>query len=119
MDMRRSVGRDRSTLEAVMVELAAVQGADGRFDRFVAQVRRLVDAACSDEFLARPATEGLARAIQGAELIRHSTPEVADAFIVTRLGGTEAAPASMFGTLVPSITKATADRIVQRVQVTR
>ena len=38
-----------------------------------------------DEYLARPASEALARAIQGAELIRHSTGEVIDGFMATRL----------------------------------
>ena len=119
MDVRRSILKDRSTLDAVMAELAVVQGADARVDRFVAHAHRLVDAACTDEFFARAATEALARAIQAAELIRHSTPEVADAFIATRLAASDAGPGSMFGTLGMSISKSSADRIVERAKVMR
>ena len=117
MDVRRSIVKDRATLDAVKAELAELQGADARFDRFAAQAVRLAERACDEEFVARAATEALARAIQGAELIRHSTPEVADAFIATRLGGAEGGSGSMFGTLAMAVTKATAHRIVERAQV--
>jgi len=119
MDVRRSILKDRATLDAVKAELAAVQGADARFDHFVAQAHRLAERACDEEFLARAATEALARAIQGAELIRHSTPEVADAFIATRLAAMGWAAGSMSGTLAASISKSTADRIVERAKVAR
>lgn len=117
MDVRRSVLKDHSTLDAVMADLALVRGADARLDRFVTHVQRLVEAACDDEFFARTATDALARVLQGAELIRHSTTEVADAFMATRLGGTEGAAGSMLGTMGMSISKATADRIVDRANV--
>jgi putative acyl-CoA dehydrogenase len=119
MDVRRSILKDRSTLDAVKAELAAVHGADARFDHFVARAHGLAEQACDDEFLARAATEALARSIQGAELIKHSTPEVADAFIATRLAGMGCASGSMFGTLAASISKSTGDRIVERAKVAR
>ena len=114
MDVRRAVLKDPSTLEAVMAELAPVRGADARFDRFVVSARAMAEEACKEEFLARAATEMLARAIQGAELLKHSTQEVADAFIAARLGGS---PGSMFGTM-GFISKMNADRIVARARVT-
>ena len=120
MDVRRSMLKDRTTLDAVADALAAVQGADARFDRFVAHTRHVAERACDDEFLARAATEMLARALQGVELIRYSTPAVAEAFISTRLGGTDGAWGSMFGSLGTtgtSISKSTAHRIVERAQV--
>ena len=119
MDVRRSIRKDRSTLDVVKAELATVRGADGRFDRFVDHALRLAEQACAEEFLARAATEMLARALQGAELIRHSAPEVAEAFIATRLSGNDGAAGSMFGTMATSVSKATAHRIVERASVVR
>jgi putative acyl-CoA dehydrogenase len=116
VDVRRAIVKDRSTLDAVMAELSSVQGADSRFDRFVKRAHALAEEACADEFVARAATEALARAIQGAELIRHSPQEVADAFIATRIGG-DAVPGSMFGTMTRPMSKAIADRIVGRARV--
>ena len=117
MDVRRAILKDRATLDAVMADIADLRGADAGFDRFVTRALALVDAACGEEFLARAATEALARAIQGAELIRHSTQEVADAFIATRLGGAQHDPGAMFGTMGMAISKSAADRIVERAQV--
>ena len=119
MDVRRAIMKDRSTLDAVMNELAMVKGADERFDRFVAQAGRLAELACDDEFLARHATEALSRAIQGAELLRHASQDVADAFIATRLGGAAGPSASMFGAMGFPLGKAAADRIVDRARVIR
>ncbi|HVE49843.1 MAG TPA: acyl-CoA dehydrogenase family protein [Casimicrobiaceae bacterium] len=115
MDVRRAIVKDRFALDAVLAEIGEVRGADARFDRFVTHTHRLLDQACNDEFLTRAATESLARAISGAELIKHSTKEVAETFISTRLDGN--AWGSMFGTLGMSIDKATADRIVERARV--
>ena len=63
--------------------------------------------------------EAIARAVQGAELLRHSTGDVVDAFMGTRLGGLTSHWGTMFGTMGPSISKAQADRIVERAQVAR
>lgn len=69
-----------------------------------------------DEFLARPVTEALARAIQGAELLRHSTGDVVEAFLASRLGS---GWGSLFGSIDGGLTKAQADRIVDRARVAR
>ena len=118
MDVRRAILKDRSSLDAVLSDLAAARGGDARFDRFVAHAQRLADAACDEEYLARAATESLAHAIQGAELIAHSTPEVAEAFIATRLG-TDFASGSMFGAMGASVSQASARRIAERAHVVR
>jgi len=70
-----------------------------------------------DEFLARPASEAMARAIQGAELLRHSTPDVIDAFMSTRLTAVAAGSGALMGTLGQSVSKAQANRIVKRARV--
>ncbi len=66
-----------------------------------------------------PAAEAIARSLQGAELLRHSTPEVIDVFMKTRLGGTVNCWGTMFGTLGPGVRQAQADIIVERARVTR
>ncbi|MDB5856563.1 MAG: acyl-CoA dehydrogenase [Ramlibacter sp.] len=115
MDVRRAMRKDAACREALLQDLHAVRGQHKAFDAFVAGLGPLVDAMLDDEFLARPASEALARAIQGAELLRHSTPEVIDAFMRTRLAGGSA----MFGSLGAAVGKAQADAIVDRAQVAR
>ncbi len=122
MDVRRAAQKDRRTLEAFISEVSAVKGSDRRFDAFVSQTERLLHQACDDEFLARPAAEAMARALQGSELMKHSTREVSDAFIATRLGdatGTSITAGSMFGTMGTVVSRANADHIVDRARVIR
>jgi putative acyl-CoA dehydrogenase len=114
MDVRRALRRDASCREALFAQFQAVAGQHAGYDAFVARLHPLVDAMLDDEFLARPACEALARAIQGAELLRYSTPDVIGAFMASRLGG---ASASLFGGL--GIGKASADAIVERARVAR
>ena len=118
MDVRRAILKDRSTLDSLIADLADVRGADARYDRFVVRATVLAQRACDDEFYARAATEALARAIQGAELLRHSVQPVTDAFIATRLGASDGASA-MFGALDTPMSKRDADRIVERAHVVR
>ncbi len=68
-----------------------------------------------DEYVAQLITEALARAIQGAELIRHSENAVVDAFMATRLG--DGGWGATLGTLPAGIPKAQADAIVDQAQV--
>jgi len=77
----------------------------------------LVREAVAEEFLARPMTEAVARALQGAELLRHSAPEVADVFLATRSPSPPGAWGSHYGTLARITTPAVATRIAQRAMV--
>jgi len=116
MDVRRSLRREAACREAVLHELRSVRGEHRGFDAFVDRLPARIDALLDDEFLARPASEALARALQGVQLLRHSTPEVVDAFMGSRLaagGGS----GSLFGTLDAGLGKAQADAIVNRAQV--
>ncbi len=119
MDVRRAMLQDPNCRDALFAELADVQGQDARFDGFVNAMGPLLDEMQQEEFLARPATEVVARALQGAELLRHSTPEVIDVFMKTRLGGGTNHWGVMFGTLGPGVRQAQADRIVDRACVKR
>lgn len=119
MDVRRAMQKDAACRDALFAELADVRGQDARFDSYVNAMGPLLDEMLQDEFLARPASEAIARALQGAELLRHSSPEVIDVFMKTRLGGSTNNWGAMFGSLGPGVTQAQADIIVERARVMR
>lgn len=119
MDVRRAMLKDASCRDALFAELADVRGQDARFDAYVGALGPVLDAMLEDEFFARPASEAIARSLQGAELLRHSTPEVIDVFMKTRLGGNMNTWGAMFGSLGPGVRQAQADIIVERARVRR
>jgi putative acyl-CoA dehydrogenase len=119
MDVRRAMLKDANCREVLFAETADVRGLDARFDNYVEAMRPLLADMLKDEFLARPATEAIARSLQGAELLRHSTSDVIDVFMKTRVGGGMNCWGAMFGTLASGVSQAQADRIVERAQVKR
>jgi putative acyl-CoA dehydrogenase len=85
LDVLRAVERQPESLEAVLAEVDAAAGADGRFDAAVSALRaELPDAA--DGANARRVVERLALCLGGALLLRADSP-VAEAFCATRLAG--------------------------------
>lgn len=119
MDVRRAMQKDPGCRDALMAELTSVKGMDSRFDAFVSTTSELLQAMIDDEFLARPATEAVARCVQGVELLRHATSDVVDVFLKTRIGGIASNWGVMFGTLGPGVSQAQADAIVERARVKR
>ena len=119
MDVRRSLLKDPATRDAFMAELNSVKGTDARFDAYLNALEPLIKQAMDDEFLARPASEAMARAIQGVELLKYSTTDVVDAFISTRLIGPTAGWSSMMGSMGVSVSREQAGRIVDRARVVR
>lgn len=119
MDVRRAMQKDTTCRDALLAELHSVRGMDARFDAYATATVGLLEQALADEFLARPATEALARCVQGVELLRHSSPEVIDVFLKTRISGLGGQWGVMFGTLGPGVSQAQADRIVERAKVKR
>lgn len=117
MDVRRAMSRDSRTIEALFGELKPLAGQDARYDAMVEHTRRLIGAAASEEFLARPMTEAVARVLQGAELIRHGSQEVVDAFLGSRGPGGSGAWGSHYGTLATTLTQVAAKKIIQRATV--
>ncbi|MCW5236912.1 acyl-CoA dehydrogenase family protein [Verminephrobacter eiseniae] len=115
MDVRRAMTKDPRTIEALFDELQPLANQDARFDAQVRHTKRLVHEAVKDEFLARPMTEAVARVLQGAELIRHSSREVADVFLSTRHPG--GSWGSHYGTLAATVTQAAAQQIMRRAGV--
>lgn len=119
MDVRRALGRNPECRDALFAELAAVRGQHPLFDAHVARLPALLDALAGDEYFARPATEALARAVQGAELLRHAPDGVVDLFMATRLGGAPGAWGSLYGSMGAGTSQAQADAIVERARVAR
>ena len=119
MDVRRSLRKDPTTQDAFMAEVSMAKGMDRRFDAYLKVLQPLIQAAMDDEFLTRPACEAMARAVQGAELLRHSSTDVVDAFMSTRLNAQAAGWGSTLGSLGASVSRAQASRIVDRARVAR
>jgi putative acyl-CoA dehydrogenase len=95
LDVLRAFERERTAAEAYFAELDAARGADRRYDAFVDTLQGAVADAARQSGL-RLAVERLALALQASLLLRFSSPEVADAFIASRLGGEHG---RAFGTL--------------------
>ena len=117
MDVRRAMAKDPRTIEALFDEVRPLAGQDARYDAMVALAERLVRGAVADECLARPMTEAVARILQGAELLRHSTQEVADLFLATRNPGLNGAWGVHYGTLGEAVGSATASAVMRRAMV--
>jgi len=117
MDVRRAMVKDPRTIEAVVDEVSPLKGQDPRFDGMIEHAHRLMRQATADEFLARPMTEAVARVLQGAELLRHSTQEVNDVFLGTRGPDAAGAWGSHYGTLAATVTHRVASKVMQRAMV--
>src|SRR5256884_9891675 len=71
-----------------------------RSDSFVGELKQELGDMQDIEFRARRIVEHMALALQGSLLMRHSPPEVADAFCASRLGGDHG---RALGTLPPGV----------------
>lgn len=118
MDVRRAMIKEPRTVDALFDELRPLAGQDGRFKALVQSTERLVREAISDEFFARPMTEAVARALQAAEMVRHSPKEVVDVFLSTRFPAMPGSWGSHFGTLASTVSQADAQKIMRRAMVT-
>ncbi|MDQ4005241.1 MAG: acyl-CoA dehydrogenase family protein, partial [Actinomycetota bacterium] len=87
LDVLRAVSKQPDTLAAFIDEVDQARGADRRLDGFVDDLKRDVSDLDQIEVRARRLVEHLAMALQGSLLVRHAPREVADAFVVSRLGG--------------------------------
>jgi putative acyl-CoA dehydrogenase len=87
LDALRAMKTQPMAVEALFTELDAVAGADERLDRAVIRLRKQLGDQDDLEYRARRLVENMALALQGALLIRHGDPAVAEAFCASRLGG--------------------------------
>jgi putative acyl-CoA dehydrogenase len=86
LDVLRALVRTPRSLEVFMHELRQAEGADARLDAHVAKLERQFTDPATLESRARRVVEGMALALQGSLLVRHSPPAVSDAFCASRLG---------------------------------
>ncbi|WP_174534159.1 acyl-CoA dehydrogenase family protein [Micromonospora chalcea] len=87
LDVLRALTREPQVLAAYEAEVAAAAGADARLDAAVRRVRDELADHTDVELRARRVVERLALVLQGALLVRHGHPAVADAFCASRLDG--------------------------------
>jgi putative acyl-CoA dehydrogenase len=85
LDVLRAVVRSPSSVDALFAELKLAAGTDRRLDQAVARLRKEISDPA--ETRARRLAELIALTLQGALLVRHGHPAIADAFCATRLDG--------------------------------
>ncbi|MGC5031421.1 isovaleryl-CoA dehydrogenase [Micromonospora sp. DT229] len=85
LDVLRALATQPEALAAFRAELDAAAGADPRLDAAVRQVEAALADPADREVRARRLVEQLALVLQGALLVRHGHPAVADAFCASRL----------------------------------
>src|SRR5438105_4783102 len=83
LDALRALTRQPESAEAFFAELDLAAGADSRLDQAVARLRK--EVSDPSEARARHLAEAMALVLQGALLVRHGDPAVADAFTASRL----------------------------------
>jgi len=87
LDALRAMATAPMAVAAVFAELDAVHGADDRLDQAVIVLRKELGDLDDIQYRARHIAETMALCLQGALLVRHGDPAVADAFCASRLGG--------------------------------
>jgi putative acyl-CoA dehydrogenase len=87
LDVLRAMAREPQAVEAFFAEVDAAAGADPRLDEAVRSLRKTLGDLEDIETRARRIVERMALTLQGALLVRHGHPAVADAFCASRLGG--------------------------------
>jgi putative acyl-CoA dehydrogenase len=105
LDVLRAMTREPETFEALMAEVEVARGSDERLDHAIDRARAETEAAAAAgveqaQRRARRLVEGLALALQGSLVLRHSPPAVAEAFLASRL---ERDWGQAFGTLPPDV----------------
>ena len=87
LDALRAIARQPQAVEAYFAEVGLAAGADPRLDQAVQRLQAELADPAQAELRARRIVEQLATVLQGALLVRHGDPAVADAFTASRLGG--------------------------------
>jgi putative acyl-CoA dehydrogenase len=100
LDILRAVRKDPDSLGAYFAELAPAAGADRRLDAAIGGIRDLLGKPGELEGRARRLAERMALTLQGALLVRHGDPRIAEAFCRSRLDGDRGAT---YGTLPPDL----------------
>ncbi len=100
LDTLRAMATRPECVEVLFDELGATAGHDARLDAHVSRLRDGLADPATLEYRARKVAEDITLAMQGALLVRHGHPAVAEAFLATRLDGNWG---GAFGTLPPGL----------------
>ncbi len=100
LDVLRAAEREPESVPAFLAELQLAAGADPHLDAAVGRLAAELSDPEDLERRARKIVELAALCLQGALLVRHAPPAVADAFCATRLGGEGG---RSYGTLPPGV----------------
>jgi putative acyl-CoA dehydrogenase len=90
LDVLRALSREPEVLDAWITEVGRASGADPRLDAAIRSTLETLADTVGAEVQARRLAVRMALCLQGALLVRHAPPEVADAFCASRLGGEHA-----------------------------
>ncbi len=85
LDTLRAMATRPDSVDVLFDELAQAAGADARLDAHIAQLKPQLGDLETIAFRGRKVAEDICLAMQGALLVRHGHPAVADAFLATRL----------------------------------
>ncbi|MFZ2528368.1 MAG: acyl-CoA dehydrogenase family protein [Rhodococcus sp. (in: high G+C Gram-positive bacteria)] len=85
LDALRAMIKQPDTVEAFFAEIRLAEGADHRLDDAISHVGKELADLENIEYRARRVVELMALVLQGAQLVRHGSPAVADAFCASRL----------------------------------
>jgi putative acyl-CoA dehydrogenase len=96
LDTLRAMAKQPETLGAYFDEVKQAAGADRHLDAAIARLEREFTDFETMQHRARRIVGDMALVLQGSLLVRLGHPAVADAFVVTRLGGDRG---DVFGTL--------------------
>jgi putative acyl-CoA dehydrogenase len=96
LDVLRAIQREPHSLEALITELRTAKGTNADYDRLLAQIENQLRATEDAELRARQIVENLALGLEICVLLRTDEPQIADAFIASRLSGRRS---SIYGTL--------------------
>jgi putative acyl-CoA dehydrogenase len=88
LDVLRSMARAPDCVPALLDEIRAGAGQDRRLDAAIVQLGHDLADLARHEGQARRLVERLATVWSASLLVRHAEPEVADAFVASRLGDT-------------------------------
>ena len=86
LDVLRVLAREPAAIPALLAELDAARGGQDLLDAAIDALKMELTDLENMEMRARGVTELMATVLQGALLVRHAPPAVADAYCVSRLG---------------------------------
>ncbi len=100
LDVLRAMNKEPDTAPAFLAELDRARGVDKRLDAAVEGIKRELGDTSNLEVRARRLVERMSTALEGALLVQHGHPAVADAFCASRLAGDHG---NEYGTLPPGL----------------